>query len=189
MLDAYASILQVDYFTWNLGWHGPYQAALLVPISSWHNKPLLDKCIWINSDTDRIFKTFFSSELHCSPQVTISRYMCRADSSFAPSQWETALLCNDVSHWLIDWLWADNTLEIDFRNSLTSVVMFSWLKKSLSHCQQFLTHWGRDKMADILRTTFSNACSSMKIVVFWFKFHCNMFPWSQSTIIQHWLRQ
>ena len=25
----------------------------------------------------------------------------RADSRFAPSQWETALLCNDVSHWLI----------------------------------------------------------------------------------------
>ena len=26
--------------------------------------------------------------------------ICRADSRFAPSQWETALLCNDVSHWL-----------------------------------------------------------------------------------------
>ena len=24
----------------------------------------------------------------------------RAHSSFAPSQWETVLLCNDVSHWL-----------------------------------------------------------------------------------------
>ena len=24
----------------------------------------------------------------------------RADSRFAPSQWETPLLCNDVSHWL-----------------------------------------------------------------------------------------
>ena len=24
----------------------------------------------------------------------------QADSRFAPSQWETALLCNDVSHWL-----------------------------------------------------------------------------------------
>ena len=24
----------------------------------------------------------------------------RADSRFSPSQWETALLCNDVSHWL-----------------------------------------------------------------------------------------
>ena len=26
--------------------------------------------------------------------------MDRADSRFAPSQWETTLLCNDVSHWL-----------------------------------------------------------------------------------------
>ena len=27
-------------------------------------------------------------------------YTHRADSRFAPSQWETALLCNDISHWL-----------------------------------------------------------------------------------------
>ena len=27
-------------------------------------------------------------------------YQYRADSRFAPSQWETALLCNDVSNWL-----------------------------------------------------------------------------------------
>ena len=27
-------------------------------------------------------------------------YIIRADSSFAPSQWETALYCNDVSYWL-----------------------------------------------------------------------------------------
>ena len=27
-------------------------------------------------------------------------YICRADSRFVPSQWETALLCNSVSHWL-----------------------------------------------------------------------------------------
>ena len=26
--------------------------------------------------------------------------MCRADSRLAPSQWETSLLSNDVSHWL-----------------------------------------------------------------------------------------
>ena len=30
----------------------------------------------------------------------IAKHVCRADSRFAPSQWETALLCNDVSHWL-----------------------------------------------------------------------------------------
>ena len=28
------------------------------------------------------------------------KIILRADSWFAPSQWETALLCNDVSHWL-----------------------------------------------------------------------------------------
>ena len=28
------------------------------------------------------------------------KHVCRADSRFASSQWETALLCNDVSHWL-----------------------------------------------------------------------------------------
>ena len=35
--------------------------------------------------------------------LLISYYIyiyARADSRFAPSQWETALLCNDVSHWL-----------------------------------------------------------------------------------------
>ena len=30
----------------------------------------------------------------------IVNYVCSADSRLAPSQWETALLCNDVSHWL-----------------------------------------------------------------------------------------
>ena len=27
-------------------------------------------------------------------------FVLRTDSRFAPSQWETVLLCNDVSHWL-----------------------------------------------------------------------------------------
>ena len=30
----------------------------------------------------------------------IANDWCRADSKFVPSQWETALLYNDVSHWL-----------------------------------------------------------------------------------------
>ena len=29
-----------------------------------------------------------------------NKYRDRADSRFAPIKWETALLCNDVSHWL-----------------------------------------------------------------------------------------
>ena len=35
-----------------------------------------------------------------SEMVKITMFVYRADSRFAPSQWETALLCNDVSHWL-----------------------------------------------------------------------------------------
>ena len=30
----------------------------------------------------------------------VTTWSNRVDSSFAPCQWETALLCNDVSHWL-----------------------------------------------------------------------------------------
>ena len=34
------------------------------------------------------------------PHRCAGRSIRYADSRFAPSQWETALLCNDVSHWL-----------------------------------------------------------------------------------------
>ena len=40
----------------------------------------------------------YSIQNHNYKGRTLSIY--RADSRFAPSQWETALLCNDVSHWL-----------------------------------------------------------------------------------------
>ena len=49
----------------------------------------------------------------------------RADSMFQPSQWETALLCNDVSHWLGANLWS------------TSSIYFNKTQK-LSHCDKFL---------------------------------------------------
>ena len=39
-----------------------------------------------------------------------------------------------------------------------------------------LSHWGRDKMAAILKTIFSNVFPCMEIVVFWFKFHSQFVP-------------
>ena len=47
------------------------------------------------------YTTFFVS-LQCMSKVcTKGKSYIMADSRFAPSQWETALLCNDVSHhWL-----------------------------------------------------------------------------------------
>ena len=52
-----------------------------------------------------------------------------------------------------------------------------------------LTHCGRDKMAAIFHTTFSNGFSWLKMYWFQFKFHWSLFLWVQLTIFQHWFRQ
>ena len=39
-------------------------------------------------------------DILCEFKIWSRPILYRADSRFAPSQWETALLCNDVSHWL-----------------------------------------------------------------------------------------
>ena len=39
-----------------------------------------------------------------------------------------------------------------------------------------ITYRSRNKMVAVCQTTFSNSFSWMKIVLFWFKFHWNLFP-------------
>ena len=51
-----------------------------------------------------------------------------------------------------------------------------------------LTHWGRDKMAAIYQTTFSNAFSWMKMYKFRLRFHWSLFQRVQFTIFQHWFK-
>ena len=51
-----------------------------------------------------------------------------------------------------------------------------------------LTHWGRNKMADIYHTTFSNEFSWMKMDKFRVRFHWSLYPRVQLRIFQHWLR-
>ena len=55
-------------------------------------------------------------------------------------------------------------------------------------CGGSLTHWGRDKMATIFQTTFSNAFSSMKMFKFRLRFHWSGFLRVQLTILKHWFR-
>ena len=52
-----------------------------------------------------------------------------------------------------------------------------------------LTHWGRDKMAAIFQTTFSNAFSRMKMYEFRLRFHWILFLRFELTIFQHWFRK
>ena len=77
------------------------------------------------------------------------------------------------------WHLADDISKCNFMYKIVVV----WL---IFH-QSFLTHWGRDKICTILQTTFSSAFSSIKIFIFWLKFHLNMFPRAQST--SHYLNQ
>ena len=51
-----------------------------------------------------------------------------------------------------------------------------------------LTHWGRDKMANIFQMIFSNAFSLMKMYKFWWRFHWCLFLRVQLTIFLHWFR-
>ena len=55
---------------------------------------------------------------------------------------------------------------------ITLCVELFW-KKNMNMILR-LTHWGRDKMAAILQTTYSNPFSWMKMYEFGFKFHCNL---------------
>ena len=51
-----------------------------------------------------------------------------------------------------------------------------------------LTHWGRDKMAAIFQTTFTNAFSWMEMYNLRLSFHWSLFPGVQLTIFHRWFR-
>ena len=57
----------------------------------------------------------------------------------------------------------------------------------LYHHQQ-LTHWGQDKMAPILQTTFANEFSWIRMYEFCLRFHWSWFLRFESAIYQHWLK-
>ena len=59
---------------------------------------------------------------------------------------------------------------------------------TITKAGHLLTHWGWDKMAAILQTSFSNAFSWMKMFDFQLKFHGRLFLRVQLTIFQHWFR-
>ena len=86
----------------------------------------------------------------------------------------------------------------NFSDSLTGIQIFSLnklhLKTSSAKWRLFclglheLTHWGRDKMAAISQTTFSNGISRMKICEFRLIFHRSLLPGVELTIYQHLFR-
>ena len=76
--------------------------------------------------------------------------------------------------------------DINYGHKLNHGVIFPWPVTSFMHCG--LTHWGRDNMAAIFQTTFSNRFSWKKMYEFWLTFHWSLFLGVQLTIFQHWFR-
>ena len=74
------------------------------------------------------------------------------------------------------------------RSSQNGPVMHSIHVLLLSVRQNWLTHWGRDKIDAISQTTFSNAFSWMKMHEFRLRFHWSLFLRFELTIFQYWFR-
>ena len=89
---------------------------------------------------------------------------------FETPSWSLWLQCNDV------------------RNTPSSFISLApCFKRHVFH-SCILTHWDRDKMADIFQPTFSNTFLWTQIYEFRLKFQWNLFPRVQFTISQHWFR-
>ena len=86
--------------------------------------------------------------------------------------------------------WYQSTIKLNKVQTMYIILEMCCIWWLTSACQsdEVLTHWGRDKMAAISQTTFSNAFSLMKIYGFRLKFHWGLFLRFELTIFQHWFR-
>ena len=86
-------------------------------------------------------------------------------------------------------LWEYIRLELMFVRLQHTSRFKGWLPLLHSAILSYqLTHWGREKMAAILQTTFSNEFPGMKMYEYRLKFHWSLFLRVQLTISQYCFR-
>ena len=103
--------------------------------------------------------------------------------SWKPSSWKAKTCLSYVINFMV----ADGLVtQVAWASS--TMVLTCCSQNHADSSPEGLTHSGRDKTAAILQMTFSNAFSWMKLIVFLFKFHWNMFPGVQLGICQPWFR-
>ena len=88
--------------------------------------------------------------------------------------------CSVAEWWrmcLIWFMWHKNHHGVS--NVVAKDLALIWYHGMAVHAGVALTHWGRDKMAAISQTTFSNAFSWMKVHAF-----CSKFRWGFATKVQ-----
>ena len=65
------------------------------------NSPLTGEIPAQRANNAEDVSIWWRHHVSCLSKCALSPLLyCRADSTFAPSQWEPALLCDDASHWL-----------------------------------------------------------------------------------------
>ena len=156
--------------------------------------------IWSNSEFDRNIISGrgawsnFPSRI-CHFKLSIPGVITGLISRFAPSQWETPLLCNDVSHWLgaclesaLDKVEYDSNKDVLKPPRCELSVQFGCITERRSRCKgkpcstltwketgiprllhSLIHYW--DKMAAILQMVFSNSYAWTKSLLFQLKFH------------------
>ena len=146
-------------------------------------------CFW--------FRTFpgLGSSGVCHPQMAIflidmngclsQSTTCDGTFSILMSMSKHKALCWSTIISNIRYLWCDDEAATKYtQNDMKQT------KSLLPICSRVwrITHWGRDKVDAISKTTFSSAFSRMKIFEFRLKFHWGLFLEDQLMIFQHWFR-
>ena len=95
-IGYFANAVYITYRLWNVGFCEIFHLSChhLSFIILCNYRPQSHRFTLIPS----VLASVWSHYIRCSVSCQIVYH--RTDSRFAPSQWETALLCNDVSHWL-----------------------------------------------------------------------------------------
>ena len=92
---------------------------------------------------------------------------------------------NVIMETVHQWKSQDFTYDNKYIRLHDDSTFFSW---TTCRVNSLLTHWGRDKMAAIFQTTFSNAFSRMKMCEFRLRFHWILFLRFELMIFQRWFR-
>ena len=97
-----AMIVWSDWLNCGSPWSSGPSSGLFMraTLKTWQKRPRVDK--WLIELFPRIAVCLYVNNNVSvkSGSCCYASYKSQADFRFAPSQWETALLCNDVSHWL-----------------------------------------------------------------------------------------
>ena len=106
--------------------------------------------------------------------------------------WMFSLICTRINGWVNNGEAGDlrryrahHDVTVMYRGKIVTQFIEVYMRRQAATC---LTYRGRDKMATIFQTTYSNEFSWMKMYKRWLRFHWSSLLRVQLTIFQHWFR-